>query len=46
MLRSLDLAGVFLTGSPPHPLIGAQRGGAFAKRVKAALDPDGRFPQV
>ena len=46
VLRSLDLAGVFLTGSPPHPLVGANRGGAFAQRVKAALDPDGRFPEV
>ncbi|MDP8967513.1 MAG: FAD-binding protein [Actinomycetota bacterium] len=46
VLRSLDLAGVFLTGSPPHPLVGARRGGAFAERVKGALDPDGRFPEI
>ena len=46
VLRSLDLAGVFLTGSPPHPLVGARGGGAFAERVKAALDPDGRFPEI
>ncbi|MDQ3849216.1 MAG: FAD-binding protein [Actinomycetota bacterium] len=46
VLRSLDLAGVFLTGSAPHPLVGAHRGGAFAERVKAALDPPGRFPEV
>ena len=46
VLRSLDLAGVFLRGSAPHPLVGAHRGGAFGRRVKAALDPDGRFPEV
>ena len=46
LLRSLDLAGVFLTGSAPNPMVGAHRGGAFAQRVKAALDPGGRFPEV
>jgi glycolate oxidase FAD binding subunit len=43
-LRSLGLAGVFLTGSPATPMVGAHAGGAFAQRVKAALDPCGRFP--
>ncbi len=46
VLRSLDLAGVFLTGSAPSPLVGAHRGGAFGQRVKAALDPHGRFPEI
>ncbi|MDQ6744601.1 MAG: FAD-binding protein [Actinomycetota bacterium] len=46
LLRSLDLAGVVLTGSAVNPMVGAHRGGAFARRVKAALDPDGRFPEV
>jgi glycolate oxidase FAD binding subunit len=44
LLRALGLAGVFLTGSPPTPMVGAHAGGAFAQRVKAALDPCGRFP--
>jgi glycolate oxidase FAD binding subunit len=46
LLRSLDLAGVLLTGSPSKPMVGAHRGGAFAQRVKSALDPNGRFPEV
>lgn len=46
VLRSLDFAGVVLTGSAANPLVGAHRGGAFARRVKSALDPDGRFLEV
>jgi glycolate oxidase FAD binding subunit len=46
LLGSLQLAGVFLTGAPPTPMVGAHRGGAFAHRVKSALDPSGRFPDV
>lgn len=46
LLRSLDVAGVFITGSPAKPMVGVHRGGAFAQRVKAALDPTGRFPDV
>jgi glycolate oxidase FAD binding subunit len=42
-LRALDLAGVVLTGEPDRPLLGAPRGGAFAARVRRALDPDARF---
>jgi glycolate oxidase FAD binding subunit len=42
-LRALDLAGVVLTGEPGRPLLGAPRGGAFAARVRRALDPDARF---
>ncbi len=46
LLRSLGLAGVFLTGSPPRPMVGTHAGGAFAQRVKSALDPSDRFPEV
>jgi hypothetical protein len=46
LLRSLGLAGVFLTGSPARPMVGVHAGGAFAQRVKSALDPSGRFPEV
>ena len=42
-LRGLGLAGLVLTGSADHPLVGAHGGGAFARRVKHALDPDERF---
>ena len=46
LLHSLGLAGVFLTGSPGSPMVGTHRGGAFGQRVKSALDPAGRFPQL
>jgi glycolate oxidase FAD binding subunit len=46
LLRPLGLAGVFLTGSPERPMVGAHAGGAFAQRVKSALDPSGRFPEL
>ncbi len=32
-----------LTGPPGTVLLGAASGGAFADRVRRALDPDGRF---
>ncbi|MCW3001365.1 MAG: linked oxidase domain protein [Conexibacter sp.] len=44
-LRVLGLRGVVLTGDPGRPLLGAQRGGAFADRIRGALDPDARFPE-
>ncbi|MDX6700350.1 MAG: glycolate oxidase binding subunit [Baekduia sp.] len=44
-LRRLGLAGVVLTGAPGRPLLGAVRGGAFAARVRSALDPNARFPE-
>jgi glycolate oxidase FAD binding subunit len=46
LLRSVGLAGIFLTGSPETPMVGTHRGGVFAQRVKSALDPPGRFPEV
>lgn len=43
-LRALDLAGTPLTGEPfQRPLLGKADGGAFARRVCAALDPTGTF---
>jgi hypothetical protein len=44
-LRGLRLSGVVLTGEPGRPLLGASRGGAFAARVREALDPHSRFPE-
>ena len=41
-LAGLGLTAVALTGTG-GPLLGARRGGAFAARVRGALDPDGRF---
>lgn len=46
LLRALELAGVFITGSGADPFVGAHRGGAFARCVKSALDPDRKFPEV
>jgi glycolate oxidase FAD binding subunit len=43
MQRSL---GMVLTGRPERLLIGRSRGGAFAARVRDALDPDRRFPEA
>lgn len=45
-LRSLDLAGVVLTGSSGRGLVGRIGGGAFAARVRAALDPHARFLEL
>jgi glycolate oxidase FAD binding subunit len=42
-LRSIGLAGIVLTGSTGRVLLGDTTGGAFATRVRAALDPDARF---
>jgi glycolate oxidase len=42
-LRDVGAGGVRLTGAPGTVLLGATSGGAFADRVRRALDPDGRF---
>jgi len=42
-LTALELAGMVLTGAPGRVLLGRTGGGAFATRVRAALDPDARF---
>jgi len=42
-LRDLGLAAAALTGPPLPELLGAVRGGAFADRIRGALDPDHRF---
>jgi glycolate oxidase FAD binding subunit len=44
-LQGLGLAGVVLTGAPARPLLGVARGGAFGARLRAALDPNARFPE-
>jgi glycolate oxidase FAD binding subunit len=43
LLRVAGAGGVRLTGPPGAVLLGATGGGAFADRVRRALDPDGRF---
>ncbi|HET7121142.1 MAG TPA: FAD-binding protein [Solirubrobacterales bacterium] len=44
LLAAHALSGVVLTGPPlPEPLIGAATGGAFARRIAAALDPHAVF---
>ena len=45
LLRELGLCGVALAGPAPGPLLGIRRGGEFLRRVKSALDPDGRFAE-
>jgi glycolate oxidase FAD binding subunit len=44
LLAAHGMTAVALTGSPlGEPLLGAASGGAFAQRIGAGLDPDGRF---
>ena len=42
-LKSIGLAGMVLSGTAGRVLIGHIAGGAFATRVRAAIDPDARF---
>lgn len=42
-LTALDTGGLVLTGSPERIILGRLGGGAFASRVRDALDPDRRF---
>lgn len=52
ILTEQNLTGLVLMGPPDpthlsqSPLLGRQPGGAFSRRVKGALDPDGRFLPV
>ncbi len=44
VLIELGLAGVVVRGQATFPWIGHAPASAFARRIKAALDPDGKFP--
>lgn len=44
LLAGLGLSGLVVIGPPGWPLVGTRQGEAFARRVKAALDPEGKFP--
>jgi hypothetical protein len=46
LLRGLGLGGVVLRGSFASPLIGTAAESIFAKRVKAAIDPDDVFQTI
>jgi glycolate oxidase FAD binding subunit len=46
LLSRLGLAGLSLTGPAGSGLLGARTGGAFARRVRRALDPHNRFPEL
>ena len=45
LLLAQGLSGLVLSGPSARPLVGRVRGEGFRRRVKAALDPDGRFPE-
>jgi glycolate oxidase FAD binding subunit len=45
-LAAQALAGLVVLGPPGRPLLGHRTGDGFARRVKAALDPDGKFATV
>lgn len=42
-LSALALSGLVLRGEVPDPRLGIRRGEGFARKIHAALDPDGRF---
>jgi glycolate oxidase FAD binding subunit len=44
LLNERGLGGLVLTGPSPRALLGRTRGEGFRRRIKAALDPEGRFP--
>jgi glycolate oxidase FAD binding subunit len=46
VLLRLGLTGLALTGPEGSGLLGARTGGAFAHRVRRALDPHNRFPEL
>jgi glycolate oxidase FAD binding subunit len=45
MLRDLELSGLVIMGPTSPVRLGARPGAPFERRVKQALDPDGRFPE-
>jgi hypothetical protein len=45
-LRTLGLAGMVLSGGSGRRLMGEVPGGAFASRIRAALDPPSRFLEI
>lgn len=46
ILSEMSLAGLVVLGSPGKSRLGQQKGAAFAKRVKTALDPQGRWLEI
>jgi glycolate oxidase FAD binding subunit len=44
LLTGRGLSGLVLTGRSSRALVGSVRGEGFRRRIKAALDPEGRFP--
>lgn len=46
LLKAHKLSGLVLMGPTGQPWLGLQTGAAFARRVKQALDPAGKFPAL
>lgn len=46
LLHRQSLSGLVLSGSSKSPQIGIRRGEAFARRLKKAIDPHGRWVEV
>lgn len=42
-LVALSLSGLVLRGEVPQPRLGVRRGEGFARKIRAALDPEGKF---
>jgi hypothetical protein len=45
-LTGLSLAGLVVLGAPGRPRLGVHPGAPFEQRIKAALDPHHKFPQL
>jgi glycolate oxidase FAD binding subunit len=45
-LTAMNLGGVVVRGQAGRPLLGVRNGEPFYRRVKQALDPDGRFGEL
>jgi glycolate oxidase FAD binding subunit len=46
VLTALGLAGLVVLGAPGRPRLGVHPGAPFEQRIKAALDPHGKFPNL
>jgi len=46
LLQARGLSGLVLQGPTPRPLLGIRREDPFQRRIKSALDPAGRFPDL
>jgi hypothetical protein len=46
ILARLELSGLVILGAALKPRLGLRNGDSFARRIKQALDPQGKFPTL